>query len=321
MTHAHSWPTWTARLGMALLTSALIGGLVGAAITRCSMTPATTQGRDGATTSPAPGRSGKQPLHSALADALASDGPRSRGADDLDRNIRRAGQDPGYLRELLRRYSFETDLDRRGALLAILQGVANDEVLQLGRQLAGNPDPDTRRSGLALLKAFPLDVAEVRDTLARQLRDERDPALLKESIDMLAPAVVASEDAAPLLERLAALRGHVDAEVRASAVLQSVRWNKRGDDAAILEPALLDPDIAVRRAAIAGIEASGARSDGLKIALLDIAGDARAESDLRRSAAFALQNFALDRGEYALYRDALAALARADGAGPGLPLH
>jgi len=308
----------TARLGVALLTSALIGGLLGAAITRSWMTPATPQRGEGTTASPTPGRSGKPPQHSALADALAGDGPRSRGADDLDRNIRRAGQDPGYLRELLRRYSFETDLDRRGALLAILQGVANDEVLQLGRQLAGNPDPDMRRSGLALLKAFPLDVAEVRDTLAQQLREERDPALLKESIDMLAPAVVASEDAAPLLERLAALRSHADAEVRASAVLQSVRWNKRGDDAAILEAALLDPDIAVRRAAIAGIEASGARSDRLKIALLDIAGDARTESDLRRSAAFALQNFALDRDEYALYRDAL---ARADDRGQALPLH
>lgn len=308
----------TARLGMALLTAALIGGLLGAAITRSWMAPSAMPSRAGTQAPQVSATGTNRPSHSSLADALASDGPRGRGADDLDRNIRRAGQDPGYLRDLLRRYSFETDLDRRGALLAILQGVANDEVLQLGRQLAGNPDPDTRRNGLALLKAFPLDVAEVRDTLTRQLREERDPALLKESIDMLAPTVVASEDAAPLLEGLAALRGHADAQVRASAVLQSVRWNKRGDDAAILEAALFDPDIAVRRAAIAGIEASGARSDRLKIALLDIAGDARTEPELRRSAAFALQNFALDRDEYALYRDAL---ARAEERGPALPLH
>ncbi|MGJ7904310.1 HEAT repeat domain-containing protein [Lysobacter sp. 1R34A] len=307
-----------ARLGLALLTSALIGGLLGAAITRSWMAPAAPQGGDHASGAPASADTPTRTQHSALADALAGGGPRGRGAEDLDRDVRRASQDPGHLRELLRRYSFETDLDRRGALLAILQGVANDEVLQFGRRLAADPDPQMRRNGLALLKAFPLDRAEVRDTLARQLREERDPALLKESIDMLAPAVVASEDAAPLLERLAALRGHADPEVRASAVLQSARWDKQGDGAAILEPALLDPDLAVRRAAIAGIEASGARSERLKIALLDIAGDAGADADLRRAAAFALQNFALDRDEYALYRDAL---ARADATGRSLPLH
>ncbi|MGO1072154.1 HEAT repeat domain-containing protein [Lysobacter sp. CA199] len=300
------------QLTLALLASALAGGAIGHSITRASAAPALAS--HSAAAAAGERRKPAVPFAQTTAQgALSAYAHSSRAGDSLDRMTQRARRDPAYLRELLRDYSFETELDKRGALLAVLQGVANQEVLRLGQQMAESGDPEQRRSGLELLKSFSLDVPEVRDLLSRQIQDERDPAMLKQLVDMLTPAVIASEDAAPLLNRLESLRGHTDPAVRASSVLQSVQWNKSGNNEEILHRAILDGDLAVRQAAIAGISASGTRSDRLKDSLLAIAADSRSDPETRNSAVFALQNFAMNRGEYALYRKAAELVIDGDG--------
>ncbi|UOF14079.1 HEAT repeat domain-containing protein [Lysobacter capsici] len=300
-------------LGFALLAAALFGGVVGSLITRAATASSAAP--------PTPPASIAARGHAHAAQTRANGGnhaPDGYGAtgtppNDSERMIQRARRDPAYLRELLRDYSFETELDKRGALLAVLQAVANDEVLRMARQLADSGDPESRRNGLDLLKAFSLDQPQVRELLSRQLQAERDPAMLKQLVDMLAPTVVASEDAAPLLERLSELRQHPDPAVRASAVVQSVQWNKHAGNEEILQRAMLDPDLSVRQAAIAGINASSTRSDRLKDSLLALAADPQTDAETRNSAVFALQNFAMNRGEYALYRKAAAQAVDGDG--------
>ncbi|MEH6420744.1 HEAT repeat domain-containing protein [Pseudomonas sp. CGJS7] len=300
------------QLSLALLAAALAGGVIGHSITRASAAPAPHHS-DAATVAGGP-RKTFEPFAQTPAQAQhAAYGNPSRAGDNLDRMTQRARRDPAYLRELLRDYGFETELDKRGALLAVLQGVANQEVLRLGQQMAASSDPEQRRSGLDLLKSFSLDVPEVRDLLTKQIQGERDPAMLKQLVDMLSPAVIASEDAAPVLERLESLRRHADPAVRASSVLQSVQWNKSGNNEDILHQAILDSDLSVRQAAIAGITASGTRSDRLKDSLLAIAVDPRSDAETRNSAVFALQNFAMSRGEYALYRKAAEQVVDGDG--------
>lgn len=295
---------------LALSAAALSGGIVGASITRAGAAPALAHT---AASTPASAAAQRSAFARPLAHGEPSYNSAGRGGDNLDRMTQRARRDPAYLRELLRDYSFETELDRRGALLAVLQGVANQDVLRNGRELAESGDPQQRQLGLDLLKSFSLDVTEVRDLLSRQIQNERDPAMLKQLVDMLTPAVIASEDAAPMLDRLEALRGHSDPAVRASSVLQSVQWNKSGDNEEILHRAILDSDLVVRQAAIAGINASGTRSDRLKDALLALAADTRTDEETRNSAVFALQNFAMNRGEYALYRKAAELAIDGDG--------
>ncbi|WP_046657896.1 HEAT repeat domain-containing protein [Lysobacter capsici] len=300
-------------LGFALLAAALFGGVVGSLITRASTASSA------APSTPPASIAARGHAHAAQTRANggnhAPEGYSATGTppNDSERMIQRARRDPAYLRELLRDYSFETELDKRGALLAVLQAVANDEVLRMARQLADNGDPESRRNGLDLLKAFSLDQPQVRELLSRQLQAERDPAMLKNLVDMLAPTVVASEDAAPLLERLSELRQHPDPAVRASAVVQSVQWNKHAGNEEILQRAMLDPDLSVRQAAIAGINASSTRSDRLKDSLLALAADPQTDAETRNSAVFALQNFAMNRGEYALYRKAAAQAVDGDG--------
>lgn len=300
-------------LGFALLAAALFGGVVGSLITRAATASSA------APSTPPASIAARGHAHAAQARANggnhAPDGYGATGTppNDSERLIQRARRDPAYLRELLRDYSFETELDKRGALLAVLQAVANDEVLRMARQLADSGDPESRRNGLDLLKAFSLDQPQVRELLSRQLQAERDPAMLKNLVDMLAPTVVASEDAAPLLERLSELRQHPDPAVRASAVVQSVQWNKHAGNEEILQRAMLDPDLSVRQAAIAGINASSTRSDRLKDSLLALAADPQTDAETRNSAVFALQNFAMNRGEYALYRKAAAQAVDGDG--------
>lgn len=229
---------------------------------------------------------------------------KSHQDDDIGMQTARAQRDPAYTRELMARYAAEVDLDSRGALLAILQGAPNAEVRRFALQLADSRDPTQRREGLELLRSFSLDETDVRTLLLRQTTDETDPETLRTLVDMLVPAVVPSEDAAPIVERLAQLLAHPDPEVRAASVLQTSGWDKGDDLEGILHQAMLDPDTRVRQAAMAGITSSRVRSDRLKDVLLERAYDPGTALPERSAAIFALQEFPLDRAEYALYRQA-----------------
>ena len=228
---------------------------------------------------------------------------RAIGADRHGQHRRTRASDAD-LRELMRRYTLETELDKRGALLAILQANPNEEVKAFALALAASRDAADRQEGLELLKAFPLDDATVRGFLVGQIDQEQDPAMLTKLVDMLSPTMVATEDAAPLVAQLARLREHPDPEVRAASILQSSQWDRGGDLENTLHDAMLDPDPRVRQAAIGGISAERVRSDRLKDMLLAIASDPKTTAEERSRAIFALEGFALNRAEYAVYRQA-----------------
>lgn len=239
--------------------------------------------------------------------------PMAPADEDLGRQVARASADPVYLQQLLARYRGESEPDRKGAVLAVLQGVANQDVQRFALELAASPDPSTRRDGLALLSAYSVEEAPVRELLLRQMEQEQDPALLKTLVELLAPAPLASEDVAPMLGQLERLRQHADPGVRAAAVLQSAQWDKSAGVEDILQRALLDPEPQVREAAIAGVTSSATRSDRVKDALLDIASNPHSGREQQAAAVFALQNFELDRAEYQIYRDAAEAMSDEDG--------
>ena len=235
--------------------------------------------------------------------ATGRDTSRTDAAADKGQHRRTRASDAD-LRELMRRYAVETELDKRGALLAILQANPNEEVKAFALALAASRDAATRQAGLELLKLFPLDDAKVRGFLVGQIDQEQDPAMLTKLVDMLSPTMVATEDAAPLVAQLARLREHPDPEVRAASVLQSSQWDRGGDLENTLHSAMLDPDPRVRQAAIGGISAERVRSDRLKDMLLAIASDPKTGAEERNRAIFALEGFALNRAEYEVYRQA-----------------
>lgn len=235
--------------------------------------------------------------------ATEHDASRTNAAADHMQHRRTRASDAD-LRELMRRYAAETELDKRGALLAILQANPNEEVKAFALALAASRDPAARQEGLELLKAFPLDDAKVRGFLVGQIDQEQDPAMLTKLVDMLSPTMVATEDAAPLVAQLARLREHPDPEVRAASILQSSQWDRGGDLENTLHSAMLDPDPRVRQAAIGGISAERVRSDRLKDMLLAIASDPKTGAEERNRAIFALEGFALNRAEYEVYRQA-----------------
>lgn len=226
------------------------------------------------------------------------------GIEQFNENRQRAKKDPSYLRELMQQFAVETELDKRGALLAMLASEPNDEVKRFALQQAASTDPVTRREGLELLRVFQLDDAEVRGFMVGQIGQEKDPAMLKELVEMLSPTMIATEDAAPLVEQLSRLRGHPDAEVRAASVSQSSQWDKGGDMENILHQAMLDPDTRVRQAAIEGVSSGRVHSARLKDALLAAVSDPQTSDDERSVAVFALEAFSLNRSELELYRRA-----------------
>ena len=286
------------RLSIALLAAALVGGVVGGWITGVhGQRAAVTE-----TVSPA-----IPPIGTAPQSAVAAFSPLGEARRDDGKDVSRARKDPAFLRMLILSYLNETDLDKRGALLAILQSVANDDVLRLVPQLLA--DPARRQDGLALLRAYPMDKSEARSMLLSELQRETNPAQLTQMIEMLTPAVMSTDDAAPVVEHLAMLRRNPDPSVRASSVTQSIQWDKGGNMEDILYTALLDPSAQVRLAAIGAAGVAGVRSERLKAILLDSLGNLNAEE--RNAALFTLQGFPLTRDEYALYKQV--AVASSDG--------
>lgn len=232
--------------------------------------------------------------------------------DNLGSESTRALKDPAYLRTLLQRYATETDLDRKGALLAVLGSAANDDVLRFALDRVDSRDPQVRSDALALLAAFPLDRAEVRDTLMTQLRGETDPLMQARLIGMLAPVLIPSEDAAPIVRALAALHESTDPDVRAASVLQSAQWDTSAGMEDALHRALLDREPQVRQAAIAGVAVAGIRSDRIKDSLLATLDDATLPAEERQAAVMSLQGFSLDRAEFEVYRNAAESLHQDD---------
>lgn len=222
---------------------------------------------------------------------------------------RRAQRDPAFLQDLLQRYGRETAPDARGELLALLHAVGGEDVLRYALSQAASTRAQDERVGLDLLGGYSLERAEVRETLLAKLRAGGDPQREAELIRMLTPAAMPDEDAAPVVERLDALARDRDPEVRAEAVAQLAQWAEPAQAEEALHRALLDPAAAVRGKAIVAVSGSHARSARLKDALLAVAADPSSSAADRGAAAMALQDFRLNRAEYAIWKRAQ---ARAD---------
>lgn len=222
---------------------------------------------------------------------------------------KRAAADPAFLQALLQRFRNDAQPDARGELLALLHAVGGEDVLRYALSLAASTRAQDERAGLDLLGGYSLERAEVRDALLAKLRAGGDPQREVELIRLLTPAAVASEDAAPVTAQLAALARDPDPQVRAEAVFQLAQWADPVQAEDVLHRALLDPAAAVRSKALAAVAGSHARSDRLKDALLAIAADPASDPGDRGAAALALQDFRLDRAEYAIWKRAQ---ARAD---------
>ncbi len=231
----------------------------------------------------------------------------SPGAFDLGANVQRARDDAEYLRKLLADYRHATDADARGAKLAVLESIQNDEVRQAALDMAASSDRDTKLAGIALLKGFPLSDAKVRDFLTTQLAAERDPSTLQALVGIATPGSMASEDATPVADRLMQLTSHADPGVRSKSIVQAAVWE--ADSARtrrMLEQALLDPSSEIRQAAISATLATRQNSPHLKDSLLSISMSPGTPDEERNAALFALQNFSLNRAEHELYTQAIA---------------
>lgn len=218
----------------------------------------------------------------------------------------RAGRDPAFLQNLLQRYRNETDPAARGELAALLNAVSGEDVLRFALSLSASTRAEDERAGLELLSAYSMDRAEVRQTVLAKLAQGGDPQRRAELVAMLTPATLPSEDAAPVVAELAALARDADPSLRAQAVLQLAQWDDSEQTEDLLHRAILDPSAQVRANAIAGVQGSRLRSDRLKDALLAIAADPASSAGDRGAATFALQDFRLNRAEYAIWRRAQA---------------
>ena len=164
---------------VALLAAALGGGLVG----RQFAGPRASIGAEAAPSPVVEVPRAAQPSRSVRALRAATAAP---VGDDLGSESTRALRDPAYLRELMARYAGETDPDRRGALLAVLQSTQWDRQADMEPVLYEamlDPEPQVQQAAIAGVNATLAHSPRLKDALLEMAgndaieRDQRTAAV------------------------------------------------------------------------------------------------------------------------------------------------
>ncbi|MFF5219103.1 HEAT repeat domain-containing protein [Micromonospora sp. NPDC000442] len=164
------------------------------------------------------------------------------------------------------------------------QSPARTEVVTaLLRRGGHDADPAVRAAAVELLARSPLPAAQLRELLLDRINDP-DPAVLVSAADALLAANYGSE-VAPLLRS----RADSDDPTIRLAVVELLSRQAKGDSATLallVDRARNDPDIAVRRAAVAGLAHDGPHGPQVVDLLRDLFTDD--DPGVRRTAAWAL---------------------------------
>jgi hypothetical protein len=179
---------------------------------------------------------------------------------------------------------------------------ARPDLFAAGTRLTNGAQALQRAAGFELLARL----RPTRESYAlamRAVKEETDPTALAGALMALRhPSLPANADARGLLPRFVALARHPDALVRGHAIQQLSDWDKGGEQATpIVVDAISHPDRLVREAAIGAVMIGGLRSERLKQALLQTAGNPAEDPTIRGSALHALERFVLTDGEQARY--------------------
>jgi len=233
--------------------------------------------------------------------------PVAVAAGDDEQKLREHAQsDPVFLRNLIQRYETERKPEMRDIIKSVLATVQKPEAVAFFSRLANSNDPTQRKEGYAMLQQMAPESAEMRNLLKQALISEQSPELLAQAVAALRPAAVDPAESEAIMAQLGTLAQHADPAVRSQSVLQLAQWDKSGISLGRLAQALSDPMPEVRQAAIFAVAQSGARSDGLKSALLGIINNGAESKAVKGSALQVLERFPLSKDEYARYAQARA---------------
>lgn len=245
-----------------------------------------------------------QPLPELLAQALRASGVAADGNDARDKLRQLAAQDPAFARQLIASYDKQSISQVRELIVAVLSGVDRSEVRAFSKRLALSDDIDQRRDGFSMLQHASGDSPELRSIVLQTLSRDKTPEGIMLALATLKPpgaqSQASSGDAAAIVAQLQELSKNADPNIRQQSILQLAQWSqwdKAGRSQDQLSQALTDQSLQVREAAIIAIVQSGAQSDAVKAALINVANNQNESKDIRGNALQVLEGFALNKDE------------------------
>jgi len=221
--------------------------------------------------------------------------------DSLNKLQAMANSDAAVRKGLIERYDSESDAKAKYTYIQLLGGCTTADVIDFSSVLLSDADASRRKDGFQLLTDFLPDLKTFFLTKSA-LQKEKDPEVLRYAVAALRPRVVDPAENQSVISLLSDLAQHSDFQVRAQSLQILAQWDKVGTTAENhIYKALSDDQQEVRKAAIMGVVQGYSRSDKLKEKLFKIVGDTNESVDLRSSALRALEDFALNVGEYKAY--------------------
>lgn len=224
--------------------------------------------------------------------------------DALNKLQAAVDSDAAVRMELIQHYAAGADPKARYLYIQLLGGHPSQDVVDFSSTLVNSGDISRRKDGFKLLTDFPANI-NTYSLVKGALDKEKDPELLRYAVAALHPVVIDPAETQSMVSRLSDLTGHPDLQVRAQSLQMLVQWDKVGSTAEEKTyQAISDDNQEVRQAAIAAIVNSHVRSERLKAKLVKIVSNTNELIDLRGDALRALEDFALNTTEYAIYDQA-----------------
>ena len=231
------------------------------------------------------------------------------GEDPREQLRKLAQDDPAVMKQLMQSYEKGSSAHVRQLVVAMLSGVDKPEVLTFAKRLASSDDIAQRKDGFMMLQNVSGDPSEVHSVILQVLTAEKTPELIMMALGALRPpaagdnntseAVAQTKNAAAIVAQLQNLTTNIDPNIRIQSIMQLAQWDKAGTSQEQWSQALADQSPRVRQAAVTAVAQSGTRSDIVKAALLNLAGNHEESKDIRGNALQVLESFTLSQDEAA----------------------
>lgn len=219
---------------------------------------------------------------------------------------------PELLNALLEQMSAETDPQRLRRLTQLIGKLDNGVVTSVARDMLDSGNPEAQLAALDLLRQTQANNSLARDLLVDVISAEQDPRVLNVALNAFAsPGSVSSVQRQGILNNVADLAEHYDANVRARSYSLLATWTDTAELTPIIVQGLSDPDPGVRSNVAHSLLGYDFPDDSVRAELIRVAENPNEERSTRQASLHALGRMSLTEDQRARLRLANQDVSRA----------
>ena len=218
-------------------------------------------------------------------------------SDTESRFLQQIQQSPRLIDDLLLVYLDLPSGDEKHLLRSLLAATGSFDIEQNAIEHIITGDDASKSDWLALLRDLGVSSSDSRSKLFTEMPLLTEVEDLRAAILAITPQVVSPGERQVVLSELSQYINNADEQIRSAAIESLSKWADN-EQAYIIEQALSDPSVIVRKAALFAAFSSKIQSESIKSSLLTIMSDSDEDWGLRMEAYAALKGYSLQGDGY-----------------------